>query len=203
MRKVLDTPDKLSRQMQPVFPIYRHLSAAKNPRLQIFALLKKLNDMATNIIFLITLLAYSILVSQPFMYMLALKYAQSSLDIGPYMELRKLIDASMRKNFKYVIYTALLANLLLVVLTAGNPGSLLFLAATLSLITLIADVFITLKGNMPINDVINTWTPERYPADWTDYRERWFRFLGYRGVLSMIGFTGLLVAAVFGMPAGM
>ena len=159
--------------------------------------------MATNIIFLITMLAYSIIVSQPFMYMLALKYAQSSLDIGPYMELRKLIDASMRKNFRYVIYTALLTNLLLVVLTAANPGSLLFGAATLSLITLIADVFITLKGNMPINDVINTWTPEQYPADWTDYRERWFRFLGYRGVLSIVGFAGLLVAAVFGMSAGM
>lgn len=159
--------------------------------------------MTIKIVFLLTLLAHSIIVSQPFMYMLALKNVQSNLDIGPYMELRKRIDANMRKNFKYVIYTALVANLLLVVLTAGSPGSLLFGTAVLALLTLLADIFIMMKGNMPINDVINTWTPEQYPADWTDYRERWFRFLGYRGVLSIIGFAGLLIAAVFGMSAGM
>jgi hypothetical protein len=63
------------------------------------------------------------IVSQSFMYILALKNVQLNLDANAYTELRKLIEAGMRANFKYAIYAALFGNLLLVISTVKTPGA--------------------------------------------------------------------------------
>lgn len=154
--------------------------------------------MTTKIILLITLLAYSIIVSQSFMYILSFKYVQLNLDANPYTELRKLIDTSMRANFKYVIYTSLLANLMLIISTIKTPGSLLFITATLAFVALIADTLLTVKGNLPINDIINTWSVDNYPANWADYRTKWFNIFQYRQIVNITGFVSLLIGTVFG-----
>jgi len=154
--------------------------------------------MATKIIFLFTLVAYSIIVSQSFMYILSLKTVQLNLGADSYTEVRKLIDTSMRSNFKYVIYAALLSNLLLVIATIKTPGSLVFIMAAIALVALIADILLTLKGNLPINDVINSWSPGNIPANWTVYRTKWFDIFQYRQVASITGFLSLLVGALFG-----
>lgn len=154
--------------------------------------------MTTKIILLFTLLVYSIIVSQSFMYILALKDVQLSLDANSYTELRKLIDSSMRISFKYVIYAALLANLILVISTIKNPGGLVFITAAIAFVALIIDTTLTLKGNLPINDIINTWSPDNYPVNWTDFRTNWLNIFRYRQFANIIGFTSLLIGAVFG-----
>lgn len=154
--------------------------------------------MTTRIILLFTLLAYSIIVSQSFMYILSLKHVQLNLDANAYIELRKLIDASMRANFKYVIYAALLTNLALVLSTIKNPGGLLFISASIALVALIIDVLLTVKGNLPINDTINTWSSNSYPANWEEYRAKWLSIFQYRQIASITGFISLLIGAVFG-----
>jgi len=154
--------------------------------------------MATRIIFFLTLLTYAIIVSQSFMYMLALRDVQLNLPAGPYTEVRKLIDSSMRGNFKYVIYAALLFSLLLVILNIKTPGNLVFIAASIAFIALVADTLLTVKGNLPINDIINAWTTDNIPANWADYRAKWFRIFQYRQIANITGFVSLLVAAVFG-----
>ncbi len=154
--------------------------------------------MLTKVVFLCTLLAYSMVVSQSFMYMLALKQVQLNLEAGPFIQLRQLIDASMTANFKYVVYTALLANLLLVILTVKSPRSWLFITAVIAFSALIVDVLFTLKGNLPINAIINTWSADRYPADWADYRVKWLNTFQYRQIANISGFISLLIGAVFG-----
>ena len=154
--------------------------------------------MTSKIPLLLTLLTYSIIVSQSFMYILALKDVQLSLDANAYTELRKLIDFSMRSNFKYVIYGALFANLALVISNIRNPGSLVFIAAAVAFVALTIDTLLTVKGNLPINDAINSWSADKYPADWTDYRDRWFAIFRYRQIANITGFVSLLVGAVFG-----
>ena len=154
--------------------------------------------MTTKIILFITLLAYGIIVSQSFMYILSLKHVQLNLESNPYTEIRKLIDTSMRANFKYVIYAALLANLMLVISTVKTPGSLLFITATIAFVALITDTLITVKGNLPINDIINNWTSDNIPANWADYRTKWFTTFQYRQIANITGFVSLLIGAVFG-----
>jgi len=154
--------------------------------------------MTTKIIILLTLLAYSMIVSQSFMYILALKNVQLHLDANSYTELRKLIDTAMRSSFKYVIYAALLGNLLLVISTAKNPGSLLFITAVIAFVALVADTLLTVKGSLPINDVINTWKPDNIPANWADYRAKWLAVFQYRQIANIAGFVSLVLGVVFG-----
>ena len=154
--------------------------------------------MTTKIIFLLTLLSYSMIAGQAFMHMLALKHAQLSLEANAYIELRKLVDASMRVSYKYVIYAALLTNILLVLANIKNPGGLVFITAAIALVALIAEILLTLKGNLPINDVINTWSANNYPTNWADFRTKWFDIYQYRQVANIIGFISLLAGVVFG-----
>ena len=154
--------------------------------------------MTTKIILLFTLLAYSMIVSQSFMYILALKDVQLNLDANCYTELRKLIDASMRASFKYVIYAALLTNLMLLLSNYKNPGSLLFITTAIAFFALVVDTLLTVKGNLPVNDIINTWTLDNYPTNWTEYRTKWLAIFQYRQIANLTGFVSLVTGAVFG-----
>jgi len=154
--------------------------------------------MISSLILFLTLVAYSIIVSQSFMYILALKDVQHNIEATTYIELRKLIDFSMRSNFKYVVYAALLTNLLLVVSTIRQPGSLVFITSAIAFITLVIDTFLTVKGNLPINDIINSWTHDNYPTNWSEYRAKWFHVFQYRQIANITGFLSLLIGAVFG-----
>lgn len=154
--------------------------------------------MTNKIILFLTLLSYSAIVSQSFMYILSLKNTQLALSGGSYTELRQLIDANMRGTFKYVLYAALLTNLLLVIVNIKSPSSLLFITAAIALVALIADILLTVKGSLPLNDIINNWSPEHFPDNWKEIRQEWFRVFSYRQVINITGFLSLLAATVFG-----
>lgn len=88
--------------------------------------------------------------------------------------------------------------LLLVIATAKTPAGLVFITATIALLALLAEILLTLKGNLPINDVINTWSADSVPANWAAFREKWFTIFQYRQIASITGFISLLIGAVFG-----
>lgn len=154
--------------------------------------------MTTKITLLVALMAYAVIASQPFMYIFSLKHVQLNLNANSYIELRKLTDTAMRANFKYVLYVALLANIALAALTIKTPNSILFMTTTIALVALIADVMLTLKGSLPINDVMNTWSADNYPSNWQDFRAQWFAVFQYRQIAGIIGFVSLAIGAVFG-----
>ena len=155
--------------------------------------------MLNKIILLFTLLAYSIIVSQSYMYIIALKKAQTAMQANSYIEFRKLLDAGFVANFKYVIYAALLTNLLLVIVTIKEPGSLLFITAAIAFAAIVIDTLLAVKGNIPINNLINTWSADHYPGNWAGYRTKWLEYFQYRQVANITGFVSLLVGTVFGV----
>jgi len=154
--------------------------------------------MEINIIIFINLLAYSLIVSQSFSYIIALDNVQRNLHVNSYIELRKLLDRNFRKKYTYVVYLSLLSSALLTTLTSMNPSALLFISSAIALAALIIDVLLTLKGNMPINNLINTWTADDYPANWETYRTKWLSIFRIRQVVNIIGFLSLLLGTVFG-----
>lgn len=153
--------------------------------------------MLVQLTLVITFILYAILASQSFMYILALKTVQLKLEAPAYIKLRQLIDASMMATIKYVMYAAMIFNTLLVVLLIRTHGGLLFCTALFSAIMLLVDILITVKGNLPINAVINTWSPNSYPSNWFEYRDRWLRFFRYRQIAVITGFVSLVVGTVF------
>jgi hypothetical protein len=154
--------------------------------------------MLSKVILFTSILSYSVVVSQSFMYILALKNTQLALGGSSYTEVRQLIDANMMTYFKYVVYVVLLANLLLVVVNFGTPMSLSFVTALIAFIALIVDTTLTLKGNVPLNHIINAWSPENYPASWKEIRQQWLVVFQYRQIVNILGFLSLLAGAVFG-----
>ncbi len=157
--------------------------------------------MITKIILFFTIILYSIVVSQSFMYILALEDVQLKVGAGTYVELRKLIDFNMRNHFKFVVYGALLFSLAYAISCAKHWNSVEFITASIAFVALLADSLLTLKGSLPINDVINSWTPENYPSNWIDYRRRWFEIFRYRQILNLTGFVSLVVGILLRKPA--
>jgi hypothetical protein len=155
--------------------------------------------MYTKIILLLTIVAYSVIVAQSYMYIVALKNVQMSMGGGSYVQLRKLLDANLRANYKYAVYAALTMNLILVLVKINSPNSVLFIAAIIAFIALITDVLLMMKGNMPINNLINSWTPVHYPDNWAEYRAKWLQIFFYREIATITGFISLVIGAVFGM----
>jgi hypothetical protein len=153
--------------------------------------------MEIRITLFVTLIAYSFLVSQSFSYIIALHDTQRNLDARGYIVLRKLLDKNFRAKFKYVFYLTLIINTLLCILTIQKPTSLLFIGSLIALIGFVVDAVFMLKGNMPINNYINTWSPDKYPADWEIHRAKWLRIFTRRQVANIIGFTSLVFATVF------
>jgi len=153
--------------------------------------------METRIVLFTTLLAYSFVVSQSFSYIIALHNSQKNLDAKSYIKVRKLLDKNFRAKFKYVFYSTLISNILLCILTIQEPTSLLFFGSLIALIGFIADTGFMLRGNMPINNYINTWSPDNYPDDWEIHRAKWLSIFTKRQAANIIGFTSLLFATVF------
>jgi hypothetical protein len=153
--------------------------------------------MITKITLFITLLSYAFIVSQSFMYILSLRKAQLALSATSYTELRHLIDANMRARFKWPVYSALLSNLLLLILHVSTVSGLIFITAAIAFIGLIIEVILTLKGNIPLNNIMNSWTPGNYPENWQEIRLQWLNIFCYRQIANITGFLSLLAGVVF------
>lgn len=154
--------------------------------------------MINKMILLITLITSGVIVSQPFMYLLALKYTLENLHANTFIEVRYLMDIAMDSTFRYTLYTALVANIALVAVNAKAPGGLPFITSVIALICLILDVLLAVKGNVPINKTIGTWSAGHYPTNWKSYRNKWFEIFKWRSLAAIVAFISLLAGAIFG-----
>lgn len=155
--------------------------------------------MLIKITLFITLVLYAFIVGQSFFYILALSNATKKMQAVAYIETRKLIDAELRGSLSLVYYLALATSLLLTAFSVVNPNGVLFISSIIALVALVIDIAVALKGNIPINKVINNWTTDKYPADWQQVRNKWFSLYHVRQAVNIIGFISLLAGLVFGL----
>jgi len=137
-------------------------------------------------------------VSQPLFYLLALADAQKTLRPSAYIELRNLLDRKLQFNLRIVYYTTLSTNLLLILVSFLTGSAVLLATSLVAAAALFADMILLFRGDVPINKAIQTWTPENYPPDWKNYRNKWFFYYHRRQIVDIIGFLSLLTGAVFG-----
>jgi hypothetical protein len=144
----------------------------------------------TRIAIIANLVAYSIIVSQPLFYMLAMTSAQRALSAPAYVELRQPINSVMSRRVPVIYSITLVTVSILLVLS--------FSATTLvALVCLLVDIVFMMRENVPINRVIDRWSTTDYPEDWETYRTKWFAIFAYRQVVLLVGFLSLLFGAVF------
>jgi len=145
-----------------------------------------------------TLLLYAFVISQSFFYILAMSRVTKSMQAVTYIESRQLLDKNLQSSLSLVYYLALASSIALTAFCVINPSGILFVCSVVSLVSLIIDVVLTLRGNVPLNKIINTWTASNYPADWKVYRSKWFFVYNLRQVANIIGFISLLAGLIFG-----
>ena len=118
------------------------------------------------------------------------------MDAIAYIALRKLLDTNFRAKYKYAVYAALLSNLLIVIINISSTPGLSLITSLIAFIALVTDAFLNIKGSLPINNIINTWSARNYPPDWQDYRAKWLRIFYYRQMATIGGFISLLAGIV-------
>ena len=146
---------------------------------------------------LVNLAFFATVVSQPLFYAVALGHASRALSAPAYIELRNAINAVMKRRVPVMYLGALATCLSVLVLSFLDGDRWKAMTSALALAALIADAALMVRENVPINGVIETWTPMQYPADWETYRTRWMAIFAVRQVLLVIGFVSLLIGAVF------
>ena len=154
--------------------------------------------MEIKITLFITLLLYACVISQSLFYIMAMSRVTKSMRAVSYIESRQLLDKNLQSSLSLVYYLALASSVALAAFCVINPSGILFVCSIVSLLSLILDVTLTLKGNVPLNKIINTWTASNYPANWQEYRSRWFLVYNLRQVVNIIGFVSLLSGLIFG-----
>jgi uncharacterized membrane protein len=145
-----------------------------------------------------TLVLYSFVVGQSFFYILALSRAAKNMRPVTYIESRQLIDKNLQVTLRFVYYLALIASIALTSFCVINPSGTLFICSVISLLLLITDIVLSLKGNTPLNKAINSWTASDYPANWKEYRSKWFCVYNIRQAANITGFIALLAGLIFG-----
>jgi hypothetical protein len=133
------------------------------------------------------------------MYILALRNTQFGLDGNAYTQLRKLLDVNMNGIFRWVMYSALMTSLLWCLANLGSPASLTFITAVISLIALVTDTILAVKRSIPLNRIINSWSPSQLPEDWKEIRASWLYVFQFRQIANILGFISLLIGVVWRM----
>jgi hypothetical protein len=146
--------------------------------------------------FVLSLIAYSFVASQPLFYLVALGRAQRALSAPAYIELRQHVNAVMTKRVPLIYGGALATVLLVLALSIWIRSASGLVASAVALVCLAADVFLMLRANVPINAVVDRWSPTEYPDDWERFRAQWFETFAYRQIVLLAGFVALLVGAV-------
>jgi hypothetical protein len=122
--------------------------------------------------------------------------AQRALSAPAYIELRQRINAVMSRRLGWIYLGARATVLLLLVLSLRSRSWSVVTTAAVALLCLLVDGALMLRENVPINSVIDRWSTTDYPADWEDYRSKWFAVFGHRQVVLLVGFFSLVVGAV-------
>ena len=146
----------------------------------------------------ITLLLYAFVTAQSFFYILAMSRTAKSMRPVTYIESRQLLDKNLQVTLRWVYYLALIASIALTTFCVVNPSGVLFICSIISLTLLVIDIVLSVKGNVPLNKVISSWSSSNYPDNWKEYRARWFAIYNFRQAANIIGFVSLLAGLIFG-----
>ncbi|HTJ48110.1 MAG TPA: DUF1772 domain-containing protein [Cyclobacteriaceae bacterium] len=109
-----------------------------------------------------------------------------TLSLTSYLEQQQ----NLIKSFNVLMPALGLVAIIFTLITAfinKERKSVLF-SLLVAAICLICSGLVTRFGNQPINAVVITWTPEHFPENWTDVRDKWWLLHIIRSVTSFVAF---------------
>jgi Domain of unknown function (DUF1772) len=108
-----------------------------------------------------------------------------------YVQMHRLLDRRFDPMMPRMNKVALAVCVALVVLAGGIWPRLMFAFAGLCVVGV---AVVSERFNVRINRVIDTWDPDRPPADWSGVRDRWASANRVRTGLAVLGFAATIAA---------
>lgn len=122
--------------------------------------------------------------------------ALRSLDGATYLAVKRAADVTFPTIARPLMLGSLLATGILVVVALISGDALVTALAVVTLLSLVATLAAILRGDLPINRIMSSWTSTTMPADWEMVRARWEGFFRIRMLANTVALAAL-VAAVF------
>ena len=155
-----------------------------------------LSSFAMKIIAFFNVLLYALIAGQGFYMLLGGSQALKQLSVGAFIEQRQSVDKAIARNLSLFYWLTLIYSASYILLLVWYEMPLLQLAAAiLAFFLLLTDVFITTRGNVPLNKEINSWQAHAHPMDWVVQRDLWISYMTWRNWLSIFA----LVVFLFGL----
>jgi hypothetical protein len=142
-----------------------------------------------------TLFAYTLVMSQPLFFVFALGRASLALSGPAYAELRQRINGAITRPLVVVYAVTFVACLTVAALAAKEGATTSAAGVGLAALTLVVDLGMAAKGNVPLNAVMNAWDPAALPPDWASKRAAWHRVFAVRQIVLCIGYAAFVVGA--------
>jgi len=108
----------------------------------------------------------------------------------------KHMIANLASLMPILMISAVVLNLLLIVLLFRRSATAAAWLTTFALLAMIAVLVITLAVEVPIDNQIKVWTTATLPSDWADIRQRWANFHTLRTFVSLGGVAAVVAAAL-------
>jgi hypothetical protein len=140
---------------------------------------------------IVGILLWALLASQHAFYAVGLEATQRALGGPAYVELRQQIDLVLRWTLP-AVYVATLAWTILL-LVRGDFGRI---ALAVALAALLVELALTFTGNVPINELMHTWSAGAPPAEWQAQRDAWLEVFRWRQIVVGAGFVSFLIGVV-------
>lgn len=141
-----------------------------------------------------------ILAGQAFFYTIGGAAGLKSVSASTFIEQRKAIDIVIGPYLRVIYPATVLISLAVLVLLRQQVNSLAFVLSTLTLLLVLIDIAFAVKGDIPLNNQINSWSPSVYPANWATVRNQWFYYMQWRQVCSIGGLVCVLLRLFSQLP---
>lgn len=103
-----------------------------------------------------------------------------------FIQMHRPIDLLMR-SIGPVIFTIMLSLYgLLTILFFIEKSKIKGYLILAAILLLLANTFVALQGNRPLNDLFLTWTPTTIPSNWSSLRDEWFSYHLYRNIFNAL-----------------
>lgn len=151
---------------------------------------------SVKIILMLYLACYLMVSAQLIYYVIVMGEALKKIPIQHFLQLRKLIDPLVVTRYRWVYGLCLVLSASAMLLSQYDTFSAVDIYLVISFACLVLDIALALKGNLPLNTLVNAGTLGEHWLKWEILRIKWIRLIRYRGVISGVGMVTLLVGLV-------
>ena len=123
-----------------------------------------------------------------------LSFNPAGLDATSYVALQQQAISTLNTTMPALGGVAILLTLLAAAISRGDRARLALLLAAGA--CFVAAGLITRFLNQPINAIVIDWSAGAPPADWTDFRDAWWRWHVLRTVIAVAGLCLVIAASL-------